>query len=325
MHAAARLDDIRAPVAADMDAVDALITERMHSDIEFIHELSGHIIESGGKRLRPLLVLLSARAHGYGGTTHTLLAAIIEFIHTATLLHDDVVDNADLRRGHKTAKSIWGNDASVLVGDFLYSRAFQMIVESGLPRITEILAEATNTIAEGEVRQLLNCRRPDVNEDNYLRVIHCKTAKLFEAAARIGAIAAGASGQAEHAAAQFGLNLGLAFQLIDDALDYETHNDAGKPQANDFGEGKPTMPFIYTLKQCSPSDAQLLRNALQKKANGRTEDALDIVRSSGALDYTRQQAALCADKARAMLPALPDSPYKTALDCLTLFAITRNY
>ena len=281
-----------------MGAVNALISERLRSNLAFIAELGGHIVGSGGKRLRPLLVLLSARAHGYDGNAHTLLAAIVEFIHTATLLHDDVVDDADLRRGCKTAKSIWGNAASVLVGDFLYSRAFQMIVESGVPRITDVLANTTNTIAEGEVRQLLNCGLPDVSEDNYLQVIHCKTAKLFEAAAHIGAITAGVTQETEDQAAKFGLNLGLAFQLIDDVLDYETHNGTGKPPMNDFNEGKPTLPFIRTLKQCSPPEAQLLRDALQKKATHRTEDAIELVRSSDALDYTREKAAWYADTAR---------------------------
>ncbi len=325
MPAAPRLDDIKAPVAADLDAVNALITQRLHSNHEFIRELSRHLINSGGKRVRPLIVLLSAKAHGYTGSLHTLLAAIIELIHTATLLHDDVVDNADLRRGRRTAKAIWGNDASVLVGDFLYSRAFQMIVESGLPRVTAVLADATNTIAEGEVRQLLNCRRPDVSEDDYLQVIRCKTATLFEAAARIGALAAGASDQAERTAAQFGLSVGFAFQLIDDVLDYEARDGTGKPQANDFAEGKPTMPFIQTLQRCSPSDAQLLKDALQKNADGRTEDALALVRASGALDYTRQQAALHADTAQAALSALPDSPYKTALARLVAFTLARDH
>ncbi len=323
MPAAPQLDRIRAPVAADMDAVDALITERLHSNLEFIGQLGRHLVASGGKRLRPLLVLLSAKAHGYTGDTHTLLAATIELIHTATLLHDDVVDDADLRRGNKTAKSIWGNDASVLVGDFLYSRAFQMIVKSGLPRVTGVLADTTNTIAEGEVRQLLNCRRPDVNEDDYLQVIRCKTAKLFEAAACIGAMAAGAPAEAEHGAAQFGLNVGFAFQLIDDALDYETRSGTGKPQANDLAEGKPTLPFIYTLERASPSDAQLLRDAL--RGNACAKDALALVRASGALDYTRRQAARYTGKAHAALGTLPDSAYKAALTDLAVFAVARDH
>lgn len=325
-----RLDDISNPVAADLDAVNALIAERLHSNLGFINELGRHIVESGGKRLRPLLVLLSAKAHGYDGDAHKLLAAIIEFIHTATLLHDDVVDDADLRRGRKTAKSLWGNEASVLVGDFLYSRAFQMIVESGLPQIIGVLADATNTIAEGEVRQLLNCRRDDVGEDDYLQVIRCKTAKLFEAAARIGALAAAAPPDAEACAARFGLNAGLAFQLIDDVLDYEPRTDSGnnpgKPSAHDFAEGKPTLPFIYALERCSPGDAQALRDALKKKSGADSDhDAVELVRASGALEYTRQRAAAYAGEARAALAALPESPYRTALVELAAFTVERDY
>ena len=319
------LDRIRAPVATEMDAVNAMVTERLHSNLGFIDELGHHIVSSGGKHLRPLLVLLFAKAHRYDGSTHILLAAIIEFIHTATLLHDDVVDNAELRRGRKTAKSIWGNSASVLVGDFLYSRAFQLIVESGLPRVTDVLAETTNTIAEGEVRQLLNCRRADVGENDYLQIIRCKTAKLFEAAARIGAMVANIPDKAEHDAALFGLNLGLAFQLIDDVLDYETHDGTGKPAANDLAEGKPTMPFIYTLAQASSSDAQLLRDALQKGDDEYTPGALHLVRTCDALEYTRAQATFYADKASMALHALPDSAHKAALDNLAKFAVMRGY
>ena len=319
------LDEIRAPVAADMAAVNALIAERLHSNLEFIYELGQHIVASGGKRLRPLLVLLSARAHGYDGDAHTLLAAIIEFIHTATLLHDDVVDNAELRRGRRTAKAIWGNDASVLVGDFLYSRAFQMIVESGVARVTDVLADATNTIAEGEVRQLLNVRRAEVDEDDYLRVIHCKTAKLFEAAVRVGAMAAAASAEAERNAARFGLNVGLAFQLIDDVLDYEIRADTGKAPVNDLAEGKPTLPFIRALGQCSDADAQQLRDALKKGANGSLAGAVELVCASDALDYTRRRAVYYADKGHEALETLPASPYKTALERLTGFAVTRDY
>ena len=308
-----------------MDAVNALITERLHSNLEFIDQLGHHIVTSGGKRLRPLLVLLSARTHLYEGDAHVPLAAIVEFIHTATLLHDDVVDNADLRRGRQAARSIWGNDASVLVGDFLYSRAFQMIVETGLSRVTGVLADATNTIAEGEVRQLLNCHRIDIREEDYLGVIRCKTATLFETAARIGAMVAGASDEAERNAASFGLNLGLAFQLIDDVLDYETHGGTGKSSANDLTEGKPTMPFIYTLERSSETDAQLLKDALRKGANNRAPDALELVRASGALDYTRRQATHYADKALAALRTLPGSEYKTALGELVEFAVTRDH
>ena len=319
------LDAIRAPVVADMDAVDALISEQLHSNLAFIGELGHHIVNSGGKRLRPLLVLLTAKAHGYEGRTHTLLAAIVEFIHTATLLHDDVVDNAELRRGHQTVKSIWGNDASILVGDFLYSRAFQMIVESRLPQVAGVFADATNTIAEGEVRQLLNCQHSDVGEKNYLQVIRCKTAKLFEAAARISAMAANADQTAEDTSAQFGFNVGLAFQLIDDVLDYEIDKSTGKAAAKDLAEGKPTLPLIYTLQRCSPTEEQMLKDALQKHANGHLESALELVHNSGALEYTRRQARQYADKAQAKLSSLPNSPYKTALTDLADFVVSRDY
>ena len=324
-----QLKRIKAPVSEDIDAVDRIINERLHSNLAFVHELASHIIDSGGKRLRPLLTLLTARACGHTGTTHRLLAATIEFIHTATLLHDDVVDDAGLRRGHKTARSIWGNGASVLVGDFLYSRAFQMIVESGLPEATGVFAYATNVIAEGEVRQLLNCRKTDIDEGGCLQIIRCKTATLFEAATRVGAIVADAPEQIQHDSARFGLNIGIAFQLIDDALDYETNKDTGKPPAKDISEGKPTMPLIYTLTRCAPSERKLLEDTLRQKSDGHGDDltgkAAELVRNSGALEYTRKQAESYMDKAEAALATLPDSVYKTALEQLNRFVLNRDY
>ncbi len=324
-----QLERIKAPVSEDIDAVNRIIGERLHSNLAFVHELASHIIDSGGKRLRPLLTLLMARACEHTGTTHRLLAATIEFIHTATLLHDDVVDDAGWRRGHETARSIWGNSASVLVGDFLYSRAFQMIVESGLPEATRVFAYATNTIAEGEVRQLLNCRKPSVDEDNYLQIIRCKTATLFEAAARVGAIAANASERMQYDSARFGLNIGIAFQLIDDALDYEADKDTGKPSAKDIGEGKPTMPLIYTLARCSPAERKILEDTLQQRSRDPddrlTDQAVELVRNSGALDYTRKHAKSYVDRAGTALSTLPDSVYKTALEQLNQFVFSRDY
>ena len=238
------LDQVRDLVAADMQAVNELIQERLRSDVLLINQLSLYIINSGGKRLRPLLVLLAAHAGGYGGRHHHELAAIVEFIHTATLLHDDVVDASDLRRGRETANAIWGNEASVLVGDFLYSRAFEMMVEVGSMRIMEIMAQTTNTIAEGEVMQLLNCHDPDTTEAHYLEVIRCKTAKLFEAAARIGAVLGEQPPAIEEAMAAYGMHLGTAFQLIDDVLDYSADAaETGKNIGDDLAEGKPTLPL----------------------------------------------------------------------------------
>ena len=324
-----QLERIKAPVSEDVDAVNAIIGEHLHSNLALVRELADHIIDSGGKRLRPLLTLLTARACGHTGNAHRLPAATTEFIHTATLLHDDVVDDAGLRRGHKTARSIWGNGASVLVGDFLYSRAFQMIVESGLPEATRVFAYATGVIAEGEVRQLLNCRQTDVDEDSYLQIIRCKTATLFEAAARIGAIAADAPEQMQHDSARFGLNVGIAFQLIDDTLDYEADKDTGKPPAKDIGEGKPTMPLIYTLDRCSPSERKLLEDTMRQNFSGHGDDpigrAVELVRNSGALDYTRKQAEAYGGRAETALSAFPDSAYKTALQQLSRFVFSRDY
>ena len=329
MPSPSQLEHIKAPVSEDIDAVDKLIGEHLHSNLALIHELAEHIVESGGKRLRPLLTLLTARACGHTGDAHRLPAATIEFIHTATLLHDDVVDDAGLRRGHETARSIWGNSASVLVGDFLYSRAFQMIVESGLPEATRVFAYATNIIAEGEVRQLLNCGKTDTTEDDYLQIIRYKTAILFEAATRIGAIVAGASEQTQRDSARFGLNSGIAFQLIDDALDYEVSKDTGKPPAKDINEGKPTMPLIYTLERCPPFERKLLEDTLRQKSDTHDDrlvwKAVELVHHSGALDYTRKQAEAYADKAETALSGFPDSVYKTALEELNRFVLSRDY
>ncbi|MDH3563306.1 MAG: polyprenyl synthetase family protein, partial [Gammaproteobacteria bacterium] len=255
---------IKALVRDDLRAVDREIEARLQSDVALINQMGSYIVQSGGKRLRPVLVLLGSRAFGYQGHDHIRLAAIIEFIHTATLLHDDVVDASELRRGHTTANTIWGNEASVLVGDFLYSRAFEMMVEVGSMRIMEILAHTTNTIAEGEVLQLLNCHDAETTEQRYLEVVSRKTAKLFEAAARIGAILGGQPEATETALAAYGMHLGVAFQLVDDALDYSASpEDTGKNLGDDLAEGKPTLPLIHAINTGTPEQSQLLRKAIE--------------------------------------------------------------
>ena len=244
------LEQLQKLLAADMQAVDQVIRNRLHSDVVLVKQVAEYIIGGGGKRLRPALVLLSAGALGYRGTTHHTLAAVVEFIHTATLLHDDVVDESALRRGQPTANTLFGNAASVLVGDFVYSRAFQMMVSAGDMRVLEVLADATNVIAEGEVLQLMNCRNADIDEESYLQVIRYKTAKLFEAAGRLGAILAGASAETERALATYGSHLGTAFQLIDDVLDYSGEAGViGKNIGDDLAEGKPTLPLIYAMRK----------------------------------------------------------------------------
>jgi octaprenyl-diphosphate synthase len=252
-----------APITADMRAVDDVIRQRLHSEVVLVSQIAEYIIGSGGKRLRPALVLMVARAFGYRGTAHHELAAVVEFIHTATLLHDDVVDESALRRGRDTANAVFGNAASVLVGDFLYSRAFQMMVGVGNMRVMEVLSDATNVIAEGEVLQLMNCRNADVDVDAYLRVIRYKTAKLFEASARLGAILGGADEATERALGDYGMHLGTAFQIIDDVLDYSSEEAAtGKHLGDDLAEGKPTLPLILTIQRGTPEQAALVRSAI---------------------------------------------------------------
>ncbi len=319
-------DAIRAVVEADMQAVDRVIRERLHSDVVLIRQISEYIIASGGKRLRPILVLLSAGAFGYRGTAHHDLAAIIELIHTATLLHDDVVDESDLRRGRKTANALFGNAASVLVGDFLYSRSFQMMVGVGVMRVMEVLSDATNVIAEGEVLQLLNLHDASTDEESYLRVIRYKTAKLFEAAARLGAIIGGAPQAQEHALAEYGMRLGTAFQLIDDVLDYSGDwHDTGKNIGDDLAEGKPTLPLIYVLRNGTPAQAALVRHAIEHGGLAELPQIVSAVRDSGALDYSRRCAQREADAAVAAIGGLADSVYKQTLLNLPAFAVSRNY
>ena len=320
------IENIRSLIAQDMGAVDEVIREKLHSHVALIRQVSEYIINSGGKRLRPSLVLLSAGAFGYSGKRHHDLAAVIEFIHTATLLHDDVVDASELRRSKATANALFGNAASVLVGDFLYSRAFQMMVEVDNMRVMQVLADATNTIAEGEVLQLLNCRDPDVDEENYLRVIRYKTAKLFEAATRLGAILGGSSPAEEEAMAAYGMHLGTAFQLADDILDYSgDYQDTGKNLGDDLAEGKPTLPLIYAIKKGSSEQAAIIRRAIEKGGEGGFQPVLEVIQQTGALDYARQRAQDESNIASATIASLPNSEYKECLLQLAVFAVTRNH
>lgn len=317
---------ILAFLAADMLRVDEVIRARLHSEVVLVSQVAEYIIASGGKRLRPTLVLLSAGALDYRGAHHHELAAVVEFIHTATLLHDDVVDESGLRRGRATANALFGNAASVLVGDFLYSRAFQMMVEVGQMRIMQVLSDATNIIAEGEVLQLMNCNNADISEADYLHVIRYKTAKLFEAAVRLGAIIGGADGVTEAAMADYGMHLGTAFQLIDDVLDYSgDHAEIGKNVGDDLAEGKPTLPLLYLLKNGSASQAALVRHAIEKGGLAEFEPILAAIKSSGALDYTRAQAQREIALATAAITILPDSAYKQNLLDLAEFAVGRSY
>ena len=310
----------------DMKAVNAMIHKRLHSEVELVNSVGHYIINSGGKRLRPMLVLLSANAFNYQGNDHIKLAAIIEFIHTATLLHDDVVDASELRRGQQTANSIWGNEASVLVGDFLYSRAFQLMAELKNMRVMEILSTATNIIAEGEVLQLLNCYEPDTSEADYLRVIRSKTAKLFEAGTQLGAVISGQSASNEQAIATYGMHLGTAFQLIDDVLDYSSNSEEiGKNIGDDLAEGKPTLPVIYALQHGAIEQQELLRDSIKNGKKDNINEVISIINSTKAIDYTTKVARQEADMATAALTALPSSPYTDALYALAEFSINRSY
>ena len=320
------LDQVRNLTTEAMQAVDQLIHERLRSDVLLINQLGQYIVNSGGKRLRPLLVLLAANACGYSGRYHLNLAAIVEFIHTATLLHDDVVDASELRRGRETANALWGNEASVLVGDFLYSRAFEMMVEVGNMRIMEIMAQTTNTIAEGEVMQLLNCHDPDTSELQYMEVIRCKTAKLFEAAARIGAVLGGQPPAIEEAIAAYGMHLGTAFQLIDDVLDYSADaTEIGKNIGDDLAEGKPTLPLIYVLRKGTPEQVAVVREAIEHGGRDDIEAVQKAIESVGGIAYTAQSARSAAEQAMQSLQSLPASPYRDALYALAEFSVSRTY
>lgn len=314
------------PIAADMDAVNAVIRRQLHSDVPLVSQIAEYIISAGGKRIRPMLVLLVANAFGYRGTHHHDLAAVIEFIHTATLLHDDVVDESSLRRGRKTANALFGNAASVLVGDFVYSRAFQMMVAVGNMRVMQILADATNVIAEGEVLQLLNMHDPDVTEERYLQVIRSKTAKLFEAAAQLGALIAGADEAAIGAAAEYGRSLGTAFQLIDDVLDYSGHAlDIGKNVGDDLREGKPTLPLIYLIQHGNTEERQLVRTCIEHGDAERFDEILGAITDSGALDYTKREAEKAARRAAESMSSISNSLFKDSLIQLCAFAVDRNH
>jgi octaprenyl-diphosphate synthase len=320
------IENLKQFLAADMAAVDQVIRSRLHSEVLLVNQVGEYIVNSGGKRLRPALVVVSAEAFGYQGRHHHDLAAVVEFIHTATLLHDDVVDESDLRRGRATASALFGNAASVLVGDFLYSRAFQMMVEVGEMRVMQTLADATNIIAEGEVLQLLNCHDADVDADNYMRVIHYKTAKLFEAAMRLGAILGEASATDEQAAATYGMHLGTAFQLVDDVLDYSADElQTGKHLGDDLAEGKPTLPLIYAMQHGSAEQAAVVRSAIEQGDVGKFVEVLQIIRATGALDFTRQQALREAESACAAIASLTDTKYKRCLLELAHFAATRQF
>ncbi|WP_150118924.1 octaprenyl diphosphate synthase [Collimonas fungivorans] len=314
------------PIAADMEAVNAVIRRQLHSDVPLVNQIAEYIISAGGKRLRPVLVLLMAQAYGYSGEKHHELAAVIEFIHTATLLHDDVVDESSLRRGRQTANALFGNAASVLVGDFLYSRAFQMMVAVDNARVMQIVADATNVIAEGEVLQLLNMHNPDVSEENYLQVIRSKTAKLFEAAAQLGALIAGAGDDAIDAAGEYGRSLGTAFQLIDDVLDYSGNaGDIGKNVGDDLREGKPTLPLIYLMEHGSAEQRALVRSCIENGDEQHFDEILAAITSSGALNYTRHEAEKASQRAAAAISGLPNSQFKDSLLQLSVFAVDRNH
>jgi octaprenyl-diphosphate synthase len=319
-----QLDDVLAPIAADMQAVDAVIRERLASEVSLINTIADYIIGAGGKRLRPSVLLLLARALGYRGTAHVLLASVIEFIHTATLLHDDVVDESDLRRGRATANARFGNAASVLVGDFLYSRSFQMMVDAGSMRVMRILADATNRIAEGEVLQLLNVHDPSVNEERYFNVVERKTATLFEAGARIAAVLAGADRLIEERCANYGASLGRAFQIVDDILDYSGHaEDIGKRLGDDLREGKVTLPLIHALRIAAPDQRELVVRAV-REGHGDFEAIARIVADNGSIAYSGQIAAKEVQAAKAALSGLPDSAYTRSLLDLLAFAVGRD-
>ncbi|RTL55986.1 MAG: octaprenyl diphosphate synthase [Rhodocyclaceae bacterium] len=321
-----QLNSLYALIADDMKVVDGVIRDRLYSDVVLVRQVAEYIIGAGGKRMRPALVLLTAGATGYRGSHHHELAAVVEFIHTATLLHDDVVDESDLRRGRDTANALFGNAASVLVGDFLYSRAFQMMVGVGSMRIMEVLADATNVIAEGEVLQLMNCNNADVDVDAYLRVIRYKTAKLFEAAARLGGILGQSTPEMEEGLARYGMHLGTAFQLVDDVLDYSgVEGETGKHVGDDLAEGKPTLPLIHVMQHGSPEQAALVRQAIEQGGLDELPAILAAIQATGALEETRRRAEAEAATAKAAINALPPSQYKDSLLELADFAVTRRH
>jgi len=317
--------DCISPVADDMRAVDTLIRDRLHSDVALINQISAHIVGSGGKRLRPILALMAARAHGEQGDKPVLLAAIIEFIHTATLLHDDVVDETERRRGKPTANANWGNPGAVLSGDFLYSRSFQLMVEADDMRLMRTLADTTNAIAEGEVLQLMACGNPDTDEATYLQVIERKTARLFRAATGLGAMLAGADDAAQDAAREYGHNLGMAFQIVDDLLDYLADPEvSGKNLGTDLAEGKPTLPLIRTMQVGEASQRALIRSAIADGGSDDIESVLRAVESTDAIHYTAAAAQRYAAAAQSALADVPPSDYRTAMSQLADFTVSRT-
>ena len=321
-----KIDDIYALIADDMTAVNQCIQDKLQSEVVLINQIGQYIVNSGGKRLRPVLHLLASHAFGYQGLQHIECAALIEFIHTATLLHDDVVDASELRRGNDTANAVWGNEASVLVGDFLYSRAFQMMVHIDNMRVMAILADATNTIAEGEVQQLLNIHDADTTEERYLHVIHSKTAKLFESATQLAAVLSNQAPEVETSVARYGMHLGTAFQLVDDMLDYsESSDDIGKNIGDDLAEGKPTLPLIYSMRNGTPEQVALIRKAIEHGGLDYIEEVKQAIESSGAIEYTAKAARTEADQAIECLSELPNSEYKDALIYLAEFSVNRTF
>ena len=318
-------EDIQNLMGDDLAQTDQVLIDQLSSDVALINQMSHYIISAGGKRIRPLLLLLCARASGYQGAHHHLMAVVIELIHTATLLHDDIVDESTTRRGKDTANEVWGNAASVLVGDFLYSRAFELMVQPGSMRIMEILSKATNEIAQGEVMQLLNCQNAELTEAEYYQVIERKTAVLFQAATQIGGVLSDVSDVQEEALRQYGLHLGNAFQIIDDVLDYESDAQTlGKEVGDDLSEGKTTLPMIYALANTQGADKQLLEDAINNADTSQIDQVLTILQRVGAFDYTRQRAQESAELAKAQLSTFEDSEFKQALSLLCDLSLKRK-
>jgi octaprenyl-diphosphate synthase len=319
------LEEIRALVRADLEAVNRVIRARLKSAVPLVDQIADHIIAGGGKRLRPLLVVLVGRACGHGGLAVVEAAAFIEFIHTATLLHDDVVDGSSMRRGRDTANEVFGNQASVLVGDFVYSRAFQMMAALSSQRVVEIMADATNVIAEGEVLQLMNAHDPDTTEQRYLEVIHRKTATLFEAGAAVAAVLSGSSTAIQQAVAAYGKHVGTAYQLMDDVLDYRSNPaERGKNLGDDLAEGKPTLPLIHALRHGDPSQQAAIRLAIENGGLAQLEPIIAAIESTGGLEYASRFAQNESERALQALNALPDTPYRTGLAALARFAVAHT-
>jgi octaprenyl-diphosphate synthase len=320
------LETIKQHVQPELQSVDTTIRARLSSDVVLVNQVAEYIIQSGGKRIRPLVTVLAGRACGAQGEKLATVAAIVEFVHTATLLHDDVVDESNLRRGHETANAVWGNQASVLVGDYLYSRAFEMMVELNVMRVMDVMASATNKIAEGEVLQLMNANDPDTTEERYLEVIYRKTAKLFEAGTQIAAILANATAEQESALKSYGKHLGNAFQLVDDVLDYRANREElGKNLGDDLAEGKPTLPLIHALKHGNAQQQQLIRHAIEHGGVEALSEITAAIESTGGLEYTARRARQEADLAIQSLSALPNSEFTQALRQLAEFAVSRSY